>query len=369
MQVSKPIFLLGEAYGRNEAQISAGFVGRSGIELLRQLNEVGIITLTAEDKSFISRWYNEGNPELIDMVWRMHPEVYRSNVFNQHPDDDDLANFCGPKAEALPGYPPLVKGKGYIRAEFQPELERLADELITVDPNLVLCLGNSALWALTGRTGVTKLRGTTLVSTLLATGFKLLPTYHPAAILRQFELRPTTIADLGKAKREAEYPEVRRPKRQIWIEPTIPDLEEFYANYIVHSPLLSVDIETAGQAITCIGFAPSIDVAIVIPFYDSRKKTRSYWPTLEDEQKAWGIVHKVLADPSIPKLFQNGLYDIAFNLRAMGLPTFGACEDTMLLHHALQPEALKGLGYLGSLYCDEGAWKSMRKVETIKRDE
>ena len=36
--------------------------------------------------------------------------------------------------------------------------------------------------------------------------------------------------------------------------------------------------------------------------------------------------------------------------------------------NALQPEGLKGLGYLGSIYSDEGAWKHMRKKdETIKR--
>jgi len=41
----------------------------------------------------------------------------------------------------------------------------------------------------------------------------------------------------------------------------------------------------------------------------------------------------------------------------------------MLLHHALQPESLKGLGFLGSIYTDESNWKLMRKSTTIKRDE
>ena len=53
----------------------------------------------------------------------------------------------------------------------------------------------------------------------------------------------------------------------------------------------------------------------------------------------------------------------------MGLRTYGASEDTMLLHHALQPESLKSLGFLGSVYTDEGSWKGMRKTETIKADE
>ena len=70
------------------------------------------------------------------------------------------------------------------------------------------------------------------------------------------------------------------------------------------------------------------------------------------------------------KIFQNGLYDISFLWRAYGIGVRGAEEDTMLLHHALYPESLKGLGFLGSIYCDEGAWKGMRKgTETIKRED
>ena len=46
-------------------------------------------------------------------------------------------------------------------------------------------------------------------------------------------------------------------------------------------------------------------------------------------------------------------------------------DDTMLLHHALQPESEKSLAFLGSLYTDESAWKLMRQrgKTTIKRDE
>ena len=80
-------------------------------------------------------------------------------------------------------------------------------------------------------------------------------------------------------------------------------------------------------------------------------------------------MRRVLIDSSIPKLFQNGLYDIAFLWRAYGIGVMGCAEDTMLLSHSLQPESLKGLGYLGSIYTDHGAWKSEHKLnQTIKRD-
>jgi len=239
---------------------------------------------------------------------------------------------------------------------------------MSADPNLIICLGNTSLWAMAGRTGVAKLRGTTLLSSHTAADFKLLSTYHPSAIIRQWDNRPTVIADLMKAARESAYPEIRRPPREIWIEPSLSDISEFIATHIAGCRLLSVDIETSGSRVTCIGFAPSPTVALVIPFDDVRKKDGSYWPTREDEAKCWKLVRSVLRDGSIPKLFQNGVYDISFLMRSYGILTLGAAEDTMLLSHALQPEGLKGLGYLGSIYSDEGAWKHMRKKdETIKR--
>lgn len=365
--MSKPLFLLGEAWGENEARIGRPFCGASGIELLRMLDEAGIITLTADDAEYMRRFWNEGKPELLDCIWNMHPEVYRSNVFNQRPPGNKLEWFCGSRKEGIIGYPALVKAK-YVRQEFIPELERLGDELISVDPNLVLCLGNSALWALGGKTGVSKLRGTTLHSTHTVSGYKLLATYHPAAVLRQWELRPVTVMDLIKARREAEYPDIRRPQRQIWIEPTLADLEDFYAQYIVGCEILSTDIETAGNQVTCIGFAPGPGIALVIPFHDSRRRDRNYWPNTSTERAAWAFVRRLLEDASIKKVFQNGLFDIAFLWRSVGIKVLGATEDTMLCHHSLQPESLKGLGFLGSCYSDEGAWKSEHRTLTIKRD-
>lgn len=364
----KPICLVGEALGANEERIKSSFVGASGVELLRMMSQATLITLTAEDHNFLSQFWQTSNPQMVEMVWKMHPEVYRTNVFNLHPPSNDIGYVCGPKATALAGYPALIKGK-FVRAEFQAELDRLADELVRLDPNLVVCLGNTPLWALAGTTGISKLRGTTRLSTHCASGFKLLPTFHPAAVLRQWELRPTVIADFIKASREAQYPEIRRPEREIWIEPTLEDLEAFYERYITNSKIVSVDIETSGDRITCIGFAPSRSAAIVIPFFDGRKKEKSYWPDRDSEVQAWRFVHRICEDAGIKKLFQNGLYDISFLLRSVGIRVRGAEHDSMLLSHSQQPESLKGLGYLGSIYSSESAWKSERKASsTIKRD-
>lgn len=336
-----PICIIGEAWGEAEERERRPFVGASGYELTKMLSEAGI------DRA----------------------DCFLTNVFNLKPPSNRMEALCGPKSLALPGYPALT-GSKHIRAEFAPELLRLGDELITINPNVVICLGNTALWAMLGKAAISKLRGTTDTSTHTASGFKVLPTYHPAAVLRQWELRPTVVLDLMKAARESAFPEVRRPHREIWIEPTLEDLHEFERRFLQPPCQIAVDIETAGNQITCIGFARGGEVAIVIPFLDTRRANRCYWGDIAVERDVWGYIKRVLSNKAISKVFQNGMYDLAFLWRSYGVKVMGAKEDTMLLHHALQPEALKGLGYLGSIYADEGAWKHMRvKHETIKADE
>jgi uracil-DNA glycosylase len=363
------LLLVGEAWGENEEKLHVPFVGAAGVELLRMLVEAGIIEWTNADGGLLHRYYREGNPSHLARIWLLHEEVRTTNVFNARPRYNKIENFCGPKAEGILGFPALFKSS-YVRREFISQLDRLADEIATLDPNLIVCLGNSALWALGGSTGISKLRGTTRLSTHTITDYKLLPTYHPAAVLRQWELRPTAVADLIKANREQTYPEIRRPHREIWIEPNADDVQRFISTHVMDCEILSVDIETSGSQITCIGLSPRPDLALVVPFVDRRKKkSQSYWPDLETEKRVWHLVQRVLEDRKLRKVFQNGMYDIAFLWRSQGILVREAEHDTMLLHHSLQPESLKALGYLGSIYTDEGAWKTERKTTTIKRDE
>lgn len=341
------IMLVGEAWGEEERIAGAPFVGPSGKILNSMLRQVGI----------------------------NRDECYVTNVFNLQPQPkNDVENLCGKKETAIQGYPALRQGK-YVRAEYEPELERLFREIRNEKPALIVALGASAAWALLGTSGIKKIRGAPSMVAGRAqreigseNPIKVLPTYHPAAVMREWSLRPTVIADLEKAKREAEFPELRRPRREIWIEPTLADLAEF-EHYILESDSLSIDIETAGDQITCVGFAPSIDRAIVVPFVDATQRDGNYWRTLEDELKAWDFVRRWcgLAKRVVG---QNFLYDIHFLWRRYGIPVPGAEDDTMLLHHALQPEMEKGLGFLATIYTDELAWKFMRaKHETVKKED
>lgn len=372
-----PILLLAEAWGESEARHQAPLVGASGAELIRQLSESGIITLSPKDHELLGIYYATHNSRALMDLWAHHTNIHRTNVFNIHPPRNDLSHFLGPKNVAIPNLPPLkiLKGKSstptggnYVRAEFAPELERLGDEILSKNPNIILCLGNCALWALTGTTGITKLRGTTMVSTHTVSGYKLLPTFHPANILRNYESRPIAIADLSKALQESTHADIRRPNREVWIEPTLEDIETFIQQFILDCDLLSTDIETVAERITCIGFSPRSDLAIVIPFEDPRQADGNYWRTKEDEFKAWSLVRRVLEDPTIRKLGQNFIYDCGFTWRSMNIKVLGATEDSMLAHHALQPEALKNLGFLGSIYGDFPAWKHLSRAKGTKRD-
>ena len=336
------IMLIGEAWGEHEARKRSAFVGPTGYLLTNMLIEAGI----------------------------NRADCYLTNVFNLQPIKNKVEHLCGPREQGIPGYPSLVPGK-YVSLRYGSEIFRLRREIEDVKPNIIIALGNTACWAILGKTTIGRLRGIVQYSTHTTTSqFKVLPTYHPAAIFRQWGLRPITILDLMKAKRESGHRDIQRPQRQIWIEPTLEDIYEFDKRYIQPSKRLSVDIETAGQIVTCIGFAPNPNVALVVPFYDTRKPRGNYWVDVCGYRQAWDAVRTILSRPTQEKTFQNGLYDITFCWRALGLKTYNATHDTMLLHHALQPELLKSLQFLGSVYSDEGPWKQMRKRRTtIKRDD
>lgn len=333
------LILLGEAWGKEEEAEGKPFVGSAGYILNTMLSQVGI----------------------------SRSECHVTNVFNFRPQpSNDVKNLCGPKAEGIPGLPPLIKGK-YVNAQYAPELDRLYRELAFHKPNLVVALGATAAWAMLGTTGIRAIRGAPLLG---RDNIKVLPTYHPAAIMRDWSLRPITLSDLAKASREQHFPDLRRPQRFIHTAPSLGDLAAFERDYIDPSRDLSIDIETIGTQITEIGFAPSVDRCLVVPFYDRTQTDGNYWRSLHDELAAWAWVRRQCAKPHT-KVFQNGLYDMHFTWRQYGIRmNVEKNDDTMLMHHAEQPEMEKGLGFLGSVYTDEAAWKFMReKHETAKRED
>lgn len=333
------IAIVGEAWGEQEALIGKPFQGYGGQELSRMLQEAGLA----------------------------RRDCFLTNVLALRPPNNDLSALCCKKAECGEDYPYTHLGKvgQYLAPQFLPELQRLREELETVRPNLVIALGATACWALLGTNGIGSLRGTVAQGSL--TPLKVIPTYHPSAVLRNWAWRPIAIADLMKAKRESAFAEIKRPQRFILVNPTIAECNDWIAKHIRAES--ACDIETKYGMIEMVGFSADAQNAMVIPFWD-RAKGGNYWPSANLEKDARNVVRSILENPYVVKIFQNGCFDIQYLMKEGYRPR--ACmEDTMLYHHALYPEMQKGLGFLGSVYTSEPAWKMMRgkKITEFKKDD
>lgn len=322
------IAFIGEAPGEKEEQLGTPFVGSSGEELRQMLSEVGI---------------NFG-------------QCFRGVAIPVRPSDNKIESFFCAKKDLPPDYNyPQIQHNKYLHPDYIPYILQIRQEMLELKPNVIVTLGNTALWAFTGLFGITKHRGV-----VFDTSYgKVLPTLHPSAVLRKWNDRPIVIADFEKAKYESTFPEVRRPERHLLIEPTIDDVFIFDKQFLRDTNLRSFDIETKGGQITCIAISPSPNRAICIPLYDKTKPDGSYW-SFEEEKIVWRWVRAVLTEPGKTRLAQNGLYDIQY-LARQGIFITSLEEDTMLLHHAMYPELKKGLGFLASVYTNELSWKGMAK--------
>ena len=292
-------------------------------------------------------------------------EVMWRNVINQ-PAANFFAFTQKGKPGSLPGLPAIAKGF-YLRPEFSGDLFRLYSDINKLKPNLILAVGDLPLIALTHQSALKFARGRVTTTIPAAGGCKVLPVLHPRAIMAEIKQEPILFADLNKAKREMLFAEVRRPRRFLHLYPTLEDLESFWQEYIAPSSALSIDIETKGTMITCVGVAPSPERALVIPFFDEGKPSGNYWPDVKSERLAWEFVRRLCSTPGKLVFGQNFSYDAQYLWREMGIPIPMWRDDTMIMHHALQPEMEKGLGFLASIYSDELAWKFMAKRRAADR--
>lgn len=348
------IAVVGEAPGLNEEIYKTPFIGPAGDELRRMFKEVGLDWST----------------------------TYATNVFKIKPPDTDRANndilaFFAQrsKGEPKPALPPYKPGK-YCLLELEPMVRGLVGELNLVGAPLVIALGATALWGLLGKQKISDFVGT-VHPPAGDRQFTVIPTYHPSAVLRQFNFRTTAIANLGKAARLASG--VRTPSVgkalvgasssadfNIKINPTLAEVEAFAARCqrpeVTH---IAIDVETAHGQIRTISFSIGPREAFVIPFWEPPRS--SYWPTIEGERRAWAAVARICATPAT-KIFHNGPYDIQYLWRVHGIPVLGPIEDTMSFAHAMEPELPRKLGHLAATYLEMPEWKTMR-LKSEKEEE
>jgi uracil-DNA glycosylase len=364
------LLVVGEAFGESEAQMLQPFVGSSGkllFELLGQASEE-----QREQHQVVVQKFP------YDLAWVRHRGdwleqvgIGLTNVFNLRPVDNKVETLGVEKKMAEPSIAaalgPFSRGK-YLPQALRPQLSRLSQEIAEARPNVIVAAGATATWATLGLSGISALRGALSRghSAGVSPGVKVLPVFHPAYVMRMWEARPILLADLMKAFREADSPTFEYPQRTILHTPEISDVEEWTTDTLrLWPPALVCDIETAKRAITMVGFARSRTDALVVPFR-LKEGTENFWPTVDNELRAWAAVEQLLGS-GIPLVFQNGMYDLQYLIR-MGLHISNPRYDTMLHHHSLFPEMKKDLGFLGSLYANERAWKPMGRHKVAEGD-
>ena len=356
------LVLVGEAYGREEALYKHSFVGAAGQELYRMLAHAGFPCDPLP--------YHFVSPIRMMKLWETFPYP-RLNVFNARPPDPEGKNnvetFYARLSDNIPidrslGHRRFGSANAYVREEYAQYIRDLHENLRELRPNLIVALGATALWALGLPTSIGKSRGSIHYSQF----GKVLPVYHPAAVLRNWSLRTVSILDLVKAQREMEYPEIKTRQRFIWTEPTIADLYQWWGQHGSKTNLLAVDIETLRKTqISEIGFASDPEHALHIPFVieertNNHRVYKQWWPNVKTEVEAWKFV-KMVCESNVPKVGQNVLqYDSYWLAKELGIVLKNVVADTMTAAHVWQPELEKSLGFLGSVFLDERSWKSIR---------
>ena len=259
--------------------------------------------------------------------------------------------------------PPNFKGKKipfHIRArnfgiDMDEQIEHLQNEVNTLQPNLIIGLGKTALWALTGHTDIIKFRG----SILMGMGRKTVCTYNPEQLSWQatdaefmgYWNKQIIAADLRRAKEESQSAIIDLPTRHIHICHNSFELADYRDRYKDDSKM-AVDIEAGGHYLPiCTGLAHSKNHAIVVPLWNADGIS-----TIPDSDmvQIWIILARMMAEKEI--IGQNFNYDRDKKLR-LGFIINHLLSDTMLKGFALHPELPVNLAFLTSIYTREPFYK------------
>lgn len=294
----------------------------------------------------------------------LRSETYTTNVFDfsVSKPKGDKANFYTPAQHSYPNELIYRTRTGFTDLGLE-SVARLESELIKTTANVVVPLGGPALLAICGKHGITKWRGSIIASTMKGIeGRKCVPTIHPInASYGQYVNRYTIKADYERALRESVFPDIRRPPYNFRLYPTFSECIEFLLSS-AEKPLtpMAVDIEVMFGQVERISYAWSEFDAISVPYLG--------WP-LEQEAELWLRTAQLLEHTGITKIFQNGVFDCQFLAILHGVVVAPPIEDTMIAHHIMYPDFLKGLAFLGSLHTDQPYWKDMVTHGDISKQE
>lgn len=307
------IAIVGEAPGADEEKQGLPFVGASGQFLNKLLAKANIL----RDACFVG------------------------NVCQIRPPDNDISNFA------------------YEGKEIQEGLTQLRKDLAEYKPNICLLLGKTALYAFHQTNAISDWRGSFFISPTF--GYKCIASYHPAACLRQYEWTPLLTFDIKKMLDEARTNTLALPERQLDTSGNLTYILNELTKIKTEKPTIALDIEGYVGAMSCLSIARNSNECFIIPF--STRDGRSFWSNPDDECLVWRALSSVLADPLIPKVLQNSLYDRFVLQYSYHLVIKGVVDDTMLKHWELYCELEKSLGFQCSIYTKQPYYKSDRKSD------
>lgn len=236
-------------------------------------------------------------------------------------------------------------------------------------PNIVIALGGEALRAITNMIGIEKWRGA--IQTY--EGVKVIATYNPAAVVKQYSLHPIVELDFSKAARESTSVETHYPPMNVKLKPSLSEAVEWLRG-CKKFVRVSFDIETVGQHVRCISFARrSIGEpeAIVIPFMkfastdmiipgakniisvgNVSDPLASYWNP-HDEMLLLNEIATLFSDPLIQKVGHNSIsFDASMILDEFNMVIENHYMDTMHAAHLLFAELPMGLKFLTTIMTD-----------------
>lgn len=305
------IWIIGEAPGAQEEKAGRPFIGGVGTVLDGLLRKSGI----------------------------GRSDCYIDNIIQERPEDNNFGVYYRDSKREQPT-------SSLLEAH-----SRIKGLISQYRPNLVICLGNEPLYAITGHKGILNWRG----SIISYDGVKVIPTIHPAMLMREPAFIPVAEMDFRRIKEESVTP--RMPfgyKDNFIINPSYEQVMYYLKEVLPTKEILTVDIETIPplEQIMCIGFAWSIEDAICIPIFFGQ----SNWWTIDEEIAIIKEVRVLMANKGIKFIAQNGQYDMTYLVDKWNA-NFVIWMDTMLSFHECYSELRKSLAFLCSIYSKRPYYK------------
>ena len=246
----------------------------------------------------------------------------------------------------------------------RPEVEHwegLLDWELDNLPNLkyVLALGNFALHALTGDSGITKWRGSVFDCTVghSRRTVKVICTNHPAHILRQMSLEPMYKFDLAKLRRVIDG-RFKRHNVSATINPTYTESLAYLNKLDREDAPIAFDIEVIANETACIGFANNAHEGMCINFRDATRNRYS----VGEELLLRDRIQALFCNPTKKFIAQNGSFDCGWLWYKDRIKVPNIWFDTLLAHHTLYPRMPHNLGYLTAQYTDHPYYKDEGKT-------